>query len=180
MLGDDGLMGSESSYWLEPDFLLADLVSGLVNRGGMHLGITLFLHGLVITGTLVSEQEYLQSLSRLFKQQARKSFANPTAEDLRMAEELFDFTGLVEDDGLANEAEGEEQQESTEPPYLLVRHLHLKDPMVLQPQPTTSFAASQFPIMRIRLGAIDGWMVGKVTVEDALDDFSPSPDDIRH
>lgn len=179
MLGDDGLIGSESSYWLEPDFLLVDLVSGLVNRGGMHLGVTLFLHGLVITGTLVSEQEYLQSLSRLFTQQARKSFINPTAEEIRMTEELFDFTGLVED-GPVGASEEEEQQESTELPYPMVRHLHLKDPMVLQPQPTTSFAASQFPIMRIRLGAIDGWMVGKVTVEDALDDFSPSPDDIRH
>lgn len=178
MLGDDSLIASEGGYWLEPDFLLVDLISGLVNRGGMHLGVTLFLHGLVITGTLVSEQEYLLSLSRLFTQQARKSFINPTAEEIRITEELFDFTGLVEDAPVGGA--DDEGQEAAESPYPVVRHLHLKDPMVLQPQPTTSFAASQFPIMRIRLSAVDGWMVGKVSIEDALDDFSPPPDDIRH
>ena len=55
--------GGDNDFWQEPDFLLADLVSGFVNKGGMELGITLFVKGLVLTGTLTSEQEYLKAIS---------------------------------------------------------------------------------------------------------------------
>ena len=47
-----------------------------------------------------------------------------------------------------------------------IRHLHLKDPVILQPQPAVSFTHSQVSILRIRLKAIDGWMVGKVNVDN--------------
>jgi hypothetical protein len=46
----------EAGFWQEPDPFLVDLVSGFVNKGGMELGITLFMKGQVITGTLVSER----------------------------------------------------------------------------------------------------------------------------
>src|SRR6185295_3765555 len=99
----------DSGFWQEPDFLLADIISGFVNRGGMELGITLFIKGLVITGVLVSEQEYLQALSKMFSSQAKKSLVNPTKQDLKNTEEVFDFTNLAEDIDLPDEASNDEE-----------------------------------------------------------------------
>ena len=64
----------------------------------------------------------------------------------------------------------------------IIRHLHLKDPTILQPGPPISFSHSQISIIRIRLTAIDGWMIGKVTVdeEDDGDYMPPPPNQIRH
>src|SRR5512145_1486135 len=97
MFWDDDFTPDSSDFWQEPDFLLADLVSAFVNRGGMQLGITIFMKGMTITGTLVSEQEYLSTMSAMFAKQARKSMLRPSAEDIQATEELFDFTGLTED-----------------------------------------------------------------------------------
>ena len=39
-------------------------------------------------------------------------------------------------------------------------HLHLKDPVIISPQPAITFSDGVFPIMRIRLAKVDGWMMG--------------------
>ncbi|MEZ4670444.1 MAG: hypothetical protein R3E39_21260 [Anaerolineae bacterium] len=195
------MMSGESDFWREPDFLLADLVSGFVNKGGMELGITLFVKGLVITGTLTREQDYLKAISTMFVSQAKKSMVNPTKQDIKSTEEVFDFTGLAEDIDLTElygqrddefedeeiEDEPEEEQlDDIEPeddddrPVPAIRHLHLKDPVIIQPQPAVSFTHSQVSILRIKLTSIDGWMVGKVTVDDDLSDFPPQTNEIRH
>lgn len=195
------MMSGESDFWREPDFLLADLVSGFVNKGGMELGITLFVKGLVITGTLTREQDYLKAISTMFVSQAKKSMVNPSKQDIKSTEEVFDFTGLAEDIDLTElygqrddefedeeiEDEPEEEQlDDIEPeddddrPVPAIRHLHLKDPVIIQPQPAVSFTHSQVSILRIKLTSIDGWMVGKVTVDDDLSDFPPQTNEIRH
>ncbi len=193
---DEYSMG-DPEFWHEPDVLLADLVSGFVNKGGMELGITLFVKGLVITGILVAEQEYLKSISSMFATQAKRTLVNPTKQEIETTEEVFDFTGLAEDVDLA-ELYGERDEETDEneskdevdeveklglseqiPPA--IRHLHLKEPVIIQPAPPVSFSHSQLPILRIKLTAIDGWMVGKVNLEDSPPDFPPiSPTEIRH
>jgi hypothetical protein len=176
----------EAGYWQEPDPFLVDLVSGFVNKGGMELGITLFIKGQVITGTLVSEQEYLNAMSDMFASQAKKSMVKPTKEELKATEDVFDFTHLAEDvdpaQFLPEDDEAEEDFDLDEMPMPVIRHLHLKDPVILQPQPSISFSHSQISIVRVRLTAIDGWMIGKVTVEeDSIDDdFLPPPSQIRH
>lgn len=192
-------MSGDSDFWKEPDFLLADLVSGFVNKGGMELGITLFVKGLVITGTLTREQDYLEAISSMFVNQAKKSMVNPTKQDIKSTEEVFDFTGLAEDIDLAelygqrddefeDEVDEEEEDEELddfdpdedERAMPSIRHLHLKDPVIIQPQPAVSFTHSQVSILRIKLTAVDGWMVGKVTVDDDLSDFPPPHNEIRH
>lgn len=183
MFWDDEMMPPDTSgFWQEPDFLLADLVSAFVNRGGMQLGLTIFMKGMVITGTLVSEEEYLATMSKMFARQARKSMLHPTAEDLQATEDLFDFTSLTEDDD-ASKTDGEGDDEDFDPDddvrFPTIRHMHLKDPVILQPQSSISFSHSQLPIMRIRLTAIDGWMMGKVSLEDDAD-FPLTPNEIRH
>jgi hypothetical protein len=182
---NDEFMPGETGFWQEPDFLLADLVSGFVNKGGMQIGVTLFMKGMVITGTLVSEREYLASLSKMFASQARKSIGRPTVDDIKAAEELFDFTGLTEDielsefDGEDGDEDDLEDFEDIDRQFPMIRHLHLKDPVILQPQSSISFMHSQLPIMRVKLTAVDGWMMGKVSVDDdALGDYPPN--EIRH
>ncbi|MEO8608312.1 MAG: hypothetical protein ABI690_10540 [Chloroflexota bacterium] len=177
----------ESGFWQEPDPFLVDLVSGFVNKGGMELGITLFIKGQVMTGTLVSEQDYLNAMSDMFAAQAKKSMVKPTKEELKATEDVFDFTHLAEDIDPAafmpDVAEDDDDFDIDDNlPLPLIRHLHLKDPVILQPQPAISFSHSQISIVRIRLIAIDGWMIGKVTVEDDSldDDFMPPPSQIRH
>ena len=188
--------GSDSEFWQEPDFLLADLVSGFVNKGGMELGITLFVKGLVLTGTLTSEQDYLKAISGMFAAQAKKALVNPSKQELKNTEEVFDFTGLAEDvdvnelygqeDGetkpgkppARTQAEIEEDDDRTMPN---IRYLHLKDPVIIQPQPAVSFTHTQVSILRVKLTTIDGWMVGKVTIDDDITDFPPvAPNEIRH
>jgi hypothetical protein len=166
----------------------------------MELGITLFLKGVVITGTLTSEQEYLRAISTMFVSQAKRSLVNPSKQDIKHTEEVFDFTGLAEDVDLTElYGQRDEEFEDIEPEplpqetltdfeageerdYPTIRFLHLKDPVVIQPQPPVSFMHSQVAILRIKLTAVDGWMVGKVNVEDDdLTDFPPtSPHEIRH
>ena len=178
----------ESGFWQEPDPFLVDLVSGFVNKGGMELGITLFIKGQVMTGTLVSEQDYLNAMSDMFAAQAKKSMVKPTKEELKATEDVFDFTHLAEDIDPATFMPdmGDEDEEDFDMddnlPLPIIRHLHLKDPVILQPQPSISFSHSQISIVRIRLTAIDGWMIGKVTVDDDSldDDFMPPPSQIRH
>ncbi len=192
----------ENDFWQEPDFLLADLVSGFVNKGGMELGITLFVKGLVITGTLTSEQDYLAAISKMFASQAKRSLVNPSKQEIKATEEVFDFTGLAEDVDLTElygqrdeEFDEDENDESSpdeaeeddfEPEERTVpsiRYLHLKDPMIIQPQPAVSFGHSQVSVLRIKLTAVDGWMVGKVTIDDddSMDGYPPpAPKSVRH
>lgn len=189
--------GGDSDFWQEPDFLLADLVSGFVNKGGMELGITLFVKGLVLTGTLTSEQEYLKAISGMFASQAKKSLVNPSKQEIKNTEEVFDFTGLAEDVDLT-ELYGQRDDEFDDEPEVAapppdevsdedergmpnIRYLHLKDPVIIQPQPAVSFTHTQVSILRVKLTTIDGWMVGKVTIDDDISDFPPPmPNDIRH
>jgi hypothetical protein len=180
-LGDGG-------FWQEPDPFLIDLVSSFVNKGGMELGITLFIRGLVITGTLVSEQDYLNAMSDMFANQAKRSMSHPTTEELKATEDVFDFMHLAEDVELpqldldADDDDIDEDELNVGLPPL-IRHLHLKDPTILQPGPPASFAHSPISIIRLRLTAIDGWMIGKVTLdEDEMgDDYvPPPPSPVRH
>lgn len=197
MMWDDDFMPGDSGFWQEPDYFLADLVSGFINKGGMELGITLFVKGMVITGTLVSEYAYLQAMSDMFAAQAKKSMVNPSKEDLKATEEMFDFTRLAEDIPLAELMQGanevaEDDDEDNEDELDLddedaarfptIRHLHLKDPMILQPQPSVSFAHSPVSVLRLRLTQVDGWMIGKVTMQDSFDDddFIPPANQVRH
>ncbi len=71
----------DSGYWAEPDFLLADLVSLMANKMGAHLGMTLMIKGSVLTGTLVGEREYFDTINRLFKTLAPDTIVQPSKEN---------------------------------------------------------------------------------------------------
>ncbi len=190
----DGLMDLSdidlSAYWQEPDFLLAELVSLLANRADSQLGITLLVKGAILTGTLVGERDYLNRVNTMFKQMARELLVKPTKDDLASIDDAFGFDELVEDnytDELDADDEKTEAEAQPEAPAVAptadkpewvepspIRHLHLKDPVLIYPGATLSFTESALPILRIRLAAIDGWMLGRISViADDVDDQLP-------
>ena len=163
-----------SAYWQEPDFLLTDLVSLLANRSDSQMGITLMVKGAILTGTLVGEREYLRRVNDMFKRMARETLTKPTKEDLASIDEAFGFDELIEDDypEPGEEDENAESAENNVPEASPIRHLHLKDPVIIYPGSTLSFMDSALPILRIRLAAVDGWMLGRISVmsDDDLPD----------
>jgi hypothetical protein len=95
---------------------------------------------------------------------ARESMNKPSKEVLESIDEAFGFEDLVEDDYPQDE-------ENAEPPEASpIRHLHLKDPVIIYPGSTLSFMESELPVLRIRLAAIDGWMLGRISVISTDDD----------
>ncbi len=165
-----------SAYWQEPDFLLTDLVSLLANRSDSQMGITLMVKGAILTGTLVGEREYLRRVNDMFKRMARETLSKPTKEELTSIDEAFGFDELIEDDypEPGEEDEDDESVESSAHEASPIRHLHLKDPVIIYPGSTLSFMDSALPILRIRLATIDGWMLGRISV--IADDEDDLPD----
>jgi hypothetical protein len=188
------LGGGDSAFWQEPDFLLSSLVSLMANKLDSEIGITLMVKGMMLTGTLVGEREYLNAINTMFKSIAKNAIATPSKDELKMIDEAFIFNELTEDvydDEDEEEPEdddeegGDEDEEDFGPePPAEIRHLHIKDPMFIYSQSSLSFSESPLPIMRIRLTAVDGWMMGRMTVvpmDDDDDDDLPMPfTGIRH
>lgn len=183
----------DSGFWQEPDFLLSDLISMLINRTGIQIGITLMVKGMIVSGTLVSEREYLAELSKYFQDQAKeaiKEIMNSASkkevrEMLKEAEEAWDFTYMTEDNYRDEEDEEEDEDDADDdeddefdlPSDLSeIRHLHLKDVEIVFPAPGLEFLQSRIPTWRIRLASIDGWLVGRSVSQmpfpssDELDD----------
>ncbi|MDZ4766066.1 MAG: hypothetical protein SGI73_16095 [Chloroflexota bacterium] len=156
-----------SSFWLEPDVLLTDLVSYMANKMGAQLGVTLMIKGAFLTGTLVGENAYLAAISDLFQAMARDTLpATASADDLEAIIDAFDFETLAEDvypEDIEVDKDDENDEEGgfDTPP---LRYVHLQDPMIIYPGSTISFSESPLPIMRIRLNTIDGWMLGRISI----------------
>jgi hypothetical protein len=160
----------------DSDMILAYLVSSLVNMGGAPMGVTLMVKGTVITGTLMSEREYLDTLSHILQAQVREALLALPDSERKMAESAFDLREFEEDFYPDDE---DEAGEDDVPPELI--HLHLKNPLIVSPQPSIGFGSGPLPVMRIPLAQIDGWMLG-ASIPDDLDDLvAPNGNsDIRH
>ncbi|RMG77841.1 MAG: hypothetical protein D6711_00685 [Chloroflexi bacterium] len=154
----------ETAFWLEPDTVLTDIVISLVNVMGMPIGVTLFIKGMVISGVLVSENEYLTSLTDTFRSLIHTNVDNQ--EFANQVDELLDFTPMAE---TSLELENDPDDDSQDPMLIPapVRYLHLRDALILSPYPAMGFSQSILPIMRIKLTAVDGWLLGQAAgVED--------------
>lgn len=164
--GFDGPESSENFTWMEPDFVLSYLISALVNLAGAPLGITLLVKGTILTGTLVSEREYLTILSEMLQSQIRRTLSGLSEEERTIAESAFDLTDLLEDFYPSEDDDGEDNEDGDEDDFENVMgvnpiyHLHLKDPVIISPQPAITFSDGVFPVMRIRIANVDGWMMG--------------------
>lgn len=157
--------------------MLANIISLMANALDSGLGVTLVVHGAVITGTLVGEREYLRGVNNLVKAIARDTFDGMPEESLKAFEETLFFNELTEDDNdLPPDADPDAPDSAEHAPVMaadapLIRHLHLRDPIIIYPSSTLSFRDSALPFMRLRLAAIDGWMLGRINVMNEDDDF---------
>jgi hypothetical protein len=158
------------SYWLEPDFLLLDLVSYLANKLGAQIGITLMIKGAFLTGTLVGEREYLEALSRLFQDMITASLPKELSAEERLSiTESLNFSALTEDIYPEEMGADEDEEDAFDTPP--IRYLHLKDPSLIQAGAALSLSDNPLPIMRIRISAVDGWMTGRLmTMGDSDED----------
>jgi len=163
---------SNDFSWQEPDFILSYLVSSMVNVVGVQIGVTVLLKGMVVTGTLVGEREYLEAVTDMFSAQLRRSMAGLSKSEREAAQEAFDLTGLAEDFYPEEDKDEPGEDDLGVTPIL---HMHLKDPLVLFPQPAIGFTDSVVPILRVRLTAVDGWMLGRASIAPSID-----PTEILH
>ncbi len=167
------------SYWLEPDFLLLDLVSYLANKLGAQIGMTLMIKGAFLTGTLVGEREYLAAISHLFQNMITATLPkNLSAADKRGIAESLDFNALTED--IYPEDMDDDQDEEGAFDTLPIRYLHLKDPTIIQAGAALSLSENPLPIMRIRVSEIDGWMTGRLMTMVSADADENDQDDADH
>lgn len=143
----------DETFWQEPDFLLNDLITLLVHRAGVELGVTLFVKGLVMSGTLVSEQTYLESLSEAFMSKVRSAVPDMPDDAIDRLQEALDFTDLASEDLIDEELDS----------YGVVplRYLHLKEPVIISSSNALGFVDSDVPILRLRMNMVDGWLLGR-------------------
>lgn len=195
MMDFDDFGYDEAAYWLEPDMVLTNIVSALVNMLEIPVGVTVSMRGMVISGTLVSERQYLKLLTETFTSMAKRSVDPKDKDEIEAIEDAFDFTELAEgwypqtpaqadEDKETSDTDTDDDEDNEDFPFKMfepeelpppIRHLHLTDITVLTPQPGITFSQSAFPIMRIRLTAIDGWMLGQASpVDDVIGDDSAS------
>jgi hypothetical protein len=196
----DSMFESDAAFWQEPDFLLSNIVSLMANKMDSQLGVTLLVRGLIMTGTLSGEKEYLTAVNNMFKSIAKDSLVKPSKEDLEAVDEAFIFDELTEDtypnfappdknNDYSNDDDDDfdddDELELDDIDVAQIRHLHLKDPVIIYPQSALSLTESPLPIIRIRLTEVDGWMMGRMAVMPMDDDDDSQPfnlpnDEIRH
>jgi hypothetical protein len=155
----DFLDPPEAAFWLEPDFVLTSIVASLVNLMELPIGVTIFVNGMMLSGTLVSEREYLDSLTHLFRETARESLASAPGAGEDELDDAFDFTLLAES-ALGRDPDAPVDSDDEFDGAGPIRFLHIKNISVLSPQPAIAFSQSTFPYVRIRINAIGGWMLG--------------------
>jgi len=196
---DDFFM-DESGYWQAPDFILSDIITTMVNMMDMPIGITIFMNGMILSGSLVSERQYLASLSAVFQSLAQATFDDEGDGEMESEiQRLFDFTKLTENDYDMDEADDEDFELPEEEPaneseeddeddidfeelyrmkkasVVPVRFMHLRDAMVLYPGASIGFRHSILPIVRIRINSIDGWILGQALDANDMDNDEPRP-----
>ena len=147
-----GFEDEESSYWQEPDTVLTNIVAVFVNMMDMPIGVTLFVKGMVISGTLVSEREYLKRLSSTFTDMAKRVIQPKNKKEQQALEEMFNFQEMEEgwypedDEEDEIDVEAMDSEEGDDESYDLgfdpeqippvIRHLHLTDVSIVSPQPS--------------------------------------------
>lgn len=152
-----------SSFWHEPDFLLADIVHLMVNLAEMEIGVTLFIKGKTITGVLTSEKTYLKDLSDTFRKRVHINKQNMTKQEQAEFESMFDFTHLAE----STISQQLDEEGITVPGRISpIRFLHIRNPIILGSRRVMNFAHGDTPYIRIRLSMVDGWMLGEAVTPD--------------
>ncbi|HEY8491515.1 MAG TPA: hypothetical protein VIO14_11040 [Dehalococcoidia bacterium] len=131
------------------DWLLASFVGG-VNMGSLEMGVTLLVHGAVVSGRLMPAREYLTRLGDDLSAAASQAGTPEVGEQIRtqlhaVADELYPQGAPSQEPG--DEAEG--------PAFI-----HLKDVVLV---PADGRAGFRLPYWRGRVDAVDGWFFGQIS-----------------
>lgn len=173
--GDDNF--DMNAYWNEPDFLLADIVNAMVNIGELEIGITLFIKGMTLTGTLTSERQYLRDLTDTFRSRIhmKKPKGKMSKKERAAIDEMFNFTRFSES-GIAQELD----EDGMDMPdhFPTIRFLHLKNPIQVGQNGIVDFGQGPIPYIRLRLSLIDGWMLGEIASPEMFKD--DNGDEVLH
>jgi hypothetical protein len=168
-MDDFGMDFGMDEFWSEADFILQDIVRTIVNVMGAEIGITLFMRGMVVSGTMVSEAAYLATLTDFFQNQVRSGLKDMDAEIADTIINALDFRDLAEtsvpDFDDEDPSDDDDFGGFPEP----IRFLHLREVTVLTPQPSLGFETAIVPTMRVRLTSIDGWLLGQAVANDGPD-----------
>jgi hypothetical protein len=97
--------------------------------------ITLFVGGLIITGKIVSMEEYFRQYS--------VALVSHTGGENIISEQIDKITSAITDN-----------------PKVILSNIHIKNPQIIGGEQSMSFQGSQHPYLRIKLSAIDGFLFG--------------------
>jgi hypothetical protein len=133
----------------ESDWLLAALVNG-VNKTGGGLGLTLWVGGTIVSGTVASIADYFEGLAA--------DFASAKGEGAPSMRTLFEKLGAQSREAFE---EARSKKDDDDDDVLHVRYIHLSGAHTFSPG-GDAIPTGNGVWWRGRLDAIDGWCFGEL------------------
>jgi hypothetical protein len=148
-----------------PDWSLAALVGIINGLEKVEIGVTLLVHGQVVSGLAVSGRQFFQAVADATRGAhgvgAGESEAVVRSAMAEMFESFRDVYPTLREEG-GDEEGGDEEGGEEEGPPRKAAYLHLKNAQV--------FLGGQAPLsnqgvwLRVRLASVDGFAMGHLTV----------------
>lgn len=117
-------------------------------EGNLEIGMTLFIHGTVIAGTLISGRKYFEELSRQMRSASIHGSSDPADLQDVLGRAMMDFADMYP-------RAGEQPVPGRPPP----KFLHLRNARIFQ---AANHLRSNGQLMRLRLDAVDGYFMGNI------------------
>lgn len=118
-------------------------------EGNLEIGMTLFIRGTVIAGTLISGRKYFEELSRQMRSASIQGSSDPADLQDVLGRAMMDFANMYP-------RAGEEPEPGRRPPQPF---LHLSNARIFQ---AANHLRSNGQLMRLRLDAVDGYFMGNI------------------
>ena len=148
----------------EPDKMLASLVS-LVNKQGATYDITFVVDGVMLTGTIVSGNEYVSSMGEIFANIAwTDDLGGKHVLDTETQQSIREKYRNIADEKYPKQRLGanSDQDEEHQVDEMVIAYIHLRNLQVVLPANNVNFNYNnQFPYWRFRLSEISGWTFGR-------------------
>lgn len=143
-------MSSDATAWQEPDGLLATIVS-MANRGAASFDMTFLCKGVIIAGSIVGGNHYMDALGKAIASGIERSSPNIPREELIALSDYFTKLGHKIYPENEDNDDGHDRLEKT--------FIHLKNVELIAPEGWSS--ASEFPYWRLQISSVDAWTLGR-------------------
>jgi hypothetical protein len=156
--------GTPDEKWIKEQVTLApdDTLRGLVDivngASGAELGITLFVHGIVVSGRLVSGEMYFDGVASSIRDAYQTENADALAEYFGFYAEEYRKLYAPADDASDDQSD---EDASSEPHTAFV---HLKDAKFWH---SGGASVQQGAYWRGRLSSVDGYYLGTLSVQES-------------